>query len=219
MAAATLLDRVRTALSPQYDVLQEQGRGGMATVFRARDRKHDRLVAIKVLHPELAEAVGAERFLREVRITARLNHPHILPLLDSGSADGLLYYVMPFVEGESLRHRLDRDGRLPAAKGLRLLAEVADALATAHAAGIVHRDIKPENVLLQKGHALVADFGIARSQDGTSAGLRGRQGAPGARRQGRGDAVVAARLRGAHPFHGLPAHRPPARAASWRPGV
>ncbi|MFM7298602.1 MAG: protein kinase domain-containing protein, partial [Planctomycetota bacterium] len=107
MADATFLERVRTALSAHYDVLQEQGRGGMATVFRARDRKHDRLVAIKLLHPELAEAVGAERFLHEVRVTARLNHPHILPLLDSGSADGLLYYVMPFVEGESLRHRLE----------------------------------------------------------------------------------------------------------------
>ena len=170
MAAASLLDRVRTSLSAQYDVLQEQGRGGMATVFRARDRKHDRLVAIKVLHPELAQAFGSERFLREVRITARLNHPHILPLLDSGSADGLLYYVMPFVEGESLRHRLERDRRLPADEGLRLLREVADALAAAHAAGIVHRDIKPENILLQQGHALVADFGIARSQHGTSAG-------------------------------------------------
>ena len=168
MADATFLERVRTALSAHYDVLQEQGRGGMATVFRARDRKHDRLVAIKLLHPELAEAVGAERFLHEVRVTARLNHPHILPLLDSGSADGLLYYVMPFVEGESLRHRLEREGRLPAAEGLRLVREVADALAAAHAAGIVHRDIKPENILLQGGHALVADFGIARSQQAAS---------------------------------------------------
>ena len=114
MAAASFLDRVRAALSVHYDVLQEQGRGGMATVFRARDRKHDRLMAIKLLHPELAEAVGSERFLQEVRITARLNHPHILPLLDSGSADRLLYYVMPFVEGESLRQRLDREGRISA---------------------------------------------------------------------------------------------------------
>jgi serine/threonine-protein kinase len=168
MAAASFLDRVRNAVSVHYDVLQEQGRGGMATVFRARDRKHDRLVAIKLLHPELAEAVGSERFLREVRITARLNHQHILPLLDSGSADGLLYYVMPFVEGESLRQRLDREGRISAAEGLRLVREVADALAAAHAAGIVHRDIKPENILLQGGHALVADFGIARSQRGAS---------------------------------------------------
>lgn len=172
MAVATFFERVRTALSAHYDVLQEQGRGGMATVFRARDRKHDRIVAIKLLHPELAEAVGAERFLHEVRITARLNHPHILPLLDSGSADGLLYYVMPFVEGESLRQLLEREGRLPAAEGLRLVREVADALAAAHAAGIVHRDVKPENILLQGGHALVADFGISRSQQSaSSAGL------------------------------------------------
>jgi len=147
MADATFLERARTALSAHHDVLQEQGRSGMATVFRARDRKHDRLVAIKPLHPELAEDVGAERFLHEVRVTARLNHPHILPLLDSGSADGLLYYVMPFVEGESLRQRLEREGRLPAAEGLRLVREVADALAAAHAVGIVHRDIKPENIL------------------------------------------------------------------------
>jgi eukaryotic-like serine/threonine-protein kinase len=173
----TLLDRVRAALAATYDVLQEQGRGGMATVFRARDRKHDRLVAIKVLHPELSEAVGADRFLREVRITARLSHPHILPLLDSGSADGLLYYVMPFVEGESLRQRLERMGKLPAADGLRVVREVADALGAAHAAGIVHRDIKPENILLQGEHALVADFGIARSTNTAGANAMGATGA------------------------------------------
>ncbi|MDX2184420.1 MAG: protein kinase [Gemmatimonadaceae bacterium] len=168
----SLLDRVRAALAASYDVLKEQGRGGMATVFLARDRKHDRLVAIKVLHPDTAEAVGADRFLREVRITARLNHPHIVPLLDSGSADGLLYYVMPFVDGESLRQRLERVGSLPAVDGLRVIREVADAIGAAHASGIVHRDIKPENILLQGGHALVADFGIGRSTvtSGTAAG-------------------------------------------------
>jgi eukaryotic-like serine/threonine-protein kinase len=137
----------------------------MATVYRARDIKHDRTVAVKVLHPELAEALGAERFLREVQITARLNHPHILPLLDSGAADGLLYYVMPFVEGESLRERLEREGQLGISESLRITREVADALGHAHSLGIVHRDVKPENILLSGSHAVVADFGIARAFD------------------------------------------------------
>ncbi len=138
----------------------------MATVFRALDVKHGRTVAVKVLHPELSEALGPERFLREVRITAKLSHPHILPLLDSGASDGLLYYVMPFVEGESLRDRLVREGQLPVGDALRIAREVADALGNAHSLGIVHRDVKPENILLQGGHALVADFGIARAFDG-----------------------------------------------------
>lgn len=141
----------------------------MATVYRARDVKHDRTVAVKVLHPVLAEALGAERFLREVQITARLNHPHILPLLDSGAAEGLLYYVMPFVEGESLRERLEREGQLGISEALRITREVADALGHAHSLGIVHRDVKPENILLSGAHAVVADFGIARAFDAGAA--------------------------------------------------
>ncbi|MBK7905075.1 MAG: protein kinase [Gemmatimonadetes bacterium] len=162
---SSLTDRLRAALAGRYDIEREQGRGGMAIVFRARDLRHDRTVAVKVLLPELGEALGAERFLREVRITAKLSHPHILPLLDSGEADGLLFYVMPFVEGESLRDRLAREGELPVDDALRITREVADALGYAHTHGVVHRDIKPENILLQGGHALVADFGIARAFD------------------------------------------------------
>lgn len=164
----TLLDRLRPALADRYDIDREVGRGGMATVFRARDVRHDRTVALKVLHPELAEALGAERFLREVRITARLAHPHILPLLDSGAADGLLFYVMPFVEGETLRERIRREGELPVEEALRYVREAAEALGYAHSLGIVHRDVKPENILLQGGHALIADFGIARAVDDTA---------------------------------------------------
>ena len=140
----------------------------MAIVFRARDIRHDRTVAVKVLLPELVEALGAERFLREVRITAKLSHPHILPLLDSGEAEGMLFYVMPFVEGESLRERMAREGQLPVDEAMRLTREVAEALGTAHALGIVHRDVKPENILLQGGHAYIADFGIARAFDDTA---------------------------------------------------
>ena len=133
----------------------------MATVYLAHDLRHDRDVAIKVLHPELAAALGGDRFLTEIKTTAKLQHPHILPLLDSGDADGLLFYVMPFVTGETLRARLERERQLPIADALRIAREVADALGSAHALGIIHRDIKPENILLQGGHALVADFGIA----------------------------------------------------------
>ena len=137
----------------------------MATVYLARDRKHDRLVAIKVLHPELAAVLGADRFLREIRIIAKLSHPHILQLHDSGDADGLLYYVMPFVEGESLRQRLEQRGRLPVATAVQIASEVAAALDYAHQQGIVHRDIKPENILLHTDQAMVSDFGIARAID------------------------------------------------------
>ena len=133
----------------------------MATVWLAQDLKHDRQVAIKVVHHELAAALGSERFLAEIKTTARLQHPHILPLLDSGEAAGTLYYVMPFVDGESLRDRLNREKQLPLEDALRIAGEVADALAYAHGHGIVHRDIKPENILLQGNHAAVADFGIA----------------------------------------------------------
>jgi serine/threonine protein kinase/Tol biopolymer transport system component len=158
---ADSLQRLNAALSDRYRLERELGQGGMATVYLAHDLKHDRDVAIKVLHPDLAAALGAERFLSEIKTTARLQHPHILPLLDSGEADGMLYYVMPYVSGETLRTRLEREKQLPIGDALRIAAEVADALAAAHALGIIHRDIKPENILLQGGHALVADFGIA----------------------------------------------------------
>jgi len=144
----------------------------MATVFLANDLKHDRAVAIKVLHPELAASIGSERFEREIRVAAKLQHPHILGLFDSGQADGLLYYVMPFVQGESLREWLDRQGQLPLEDALQIALEVADALAHAHARGVVHRDIKPENILIANGHALVADFGIATAaSEGAAAKL------------------------------------------------
>jgi serine/threonine-protein kinase len=156
-----LLVRLRVALSGRYAVERELGAGGMATVYLARDLRHDRQVAIKVLHPELAAALGGDRFLSEIKTTARLQHPHILPLLDSGEADGLLYYVMPFVAGETLRSRITRERQLPVVEAVRIAREVADALGDAHAKGIIHRDIKPENILLQGDHALVADFGIA----------------------------------------------------------
>ena len=159
--------RLADALGDRYRILRELGEGGMATVLQATDLKHDRLVAIKVMRPELAAALGAERFLREIRIAAQLVHPHILGLLDSGRVgegpDALLYYVMPFVDGETLRARLARDGALPPRDALRILREMADALAKAHRAGVVHRDLKPDNIFLADGHALLADFGIARA--------------------------------------------------------
>jgi eukaryotic-like serine/threonine-protein kinase len=160
-APASLTSRLATSLAGRYQVEREIGRGGMATVHLALDLRHHRRVAIKVLREELAVAIGAERFLEEIRVTASLQHPHILPLFDSGSAEGLLWYVMPFVEGETLRSRLARERRLPVDDALQLVREMADALDYAHRHGIVHRDVKPENVLLQSGHALVADFGIA----------------------------------------------------------
>ncbi|MEQ1692385.1 MAG: protein kinase [Gemmatimonas sp.] len=153
--------RLRTALSDRYRIVRELGAGGMATVFLAHDLKHERDVAIKVLHPDLGAALGAERFLSEIKTTAKLQHPHVLPLLDSGAADGLLYYVMPFVTGETLRDRLTREQQLPIGDAVSIASEVADALGYAHGQRIIHRDIKPENILLQGGHALVADFGIA----------------------------------------------------------
>ena len=160
-APVSLTTRLAAALTGRYQLEREIGRGGMATVHLARDLRHHRRVAIKVLREELAAALGAERFLEEIRVTASLQHPHILPLFDSGSADGLLWYVMPFVEGETLRSRLARERRLPVDDALQLAREMADALEYAHRHGIVHRDVKPENVLLQGGHAVVADFGIA----------------------------------------------------------
>ena len=155
--------RLDTALSGLYRIERELGRGGMATVYLAEDIKHRRRVAVKVVKPEIAHALGSERFLREIEIAARLAHPNILPLYDSGEADGVLYYAMPYVEGESLRDRLDREKQLPLQDALRITREVAAALTYAHSKGVVHRDIKPENVLLQSGQAVVSDFGIARA--------------------------------------------------------
>ena len=155
------IDRLTTALSDRYRLDRELGAGGMATVYLAHDLKHDRDVAIKVLHPDLGAALGGERFLSEIRTTARLQHPHILPLLDSGEADGLLYYVMPLVTGETLRARLERERQLPIVDAVRIAREVASALDYAHRQNVIHRDIKPENILLHDGSALVADFGIA----------------------------------------------------------
>jgi serine/threonine-protein kinase len=154
-------DRLRIALAAQYRIEREVGQGGMATVYLAHDVKHDRDVALKVLHPELGAVIGAERFLQEIKTTARLQHPHILGLIDSGEAGGLLFYVMPFVSGESLRIRLTREKQLPIPEAVRIATEVASALDYAHRHGVVHRDIKPENVLLHDGQAMVADFGIA----------------------------------------------------------
>ena len=172
------LDRVRAALADRYAVVQELGAGGMATVYLATDLKHHRDVAIKVLRPELSASLGAERFHREIEIAARLHHPHILGLLDSGDAGGLLYYVMPYVEGVSLRDRLERSGELPLPEAVRILRDVVDALAYAHAKGVTHRDVKPENVMLSGRHALVTDFGVAKavsaatgSQNVTTAGV------------------------------------------------
>jgi serine/threonine-protein kinase len=156
-------ERLRVALADRYEIQREIGRGGMATVYLARDIRHDRRVALKVLRSELAASLGDERFLQEVRVTANLLHPHILPLFDSGEIDGFLYYVMPFVEGESLRERLTREHELPVSEALGLLRDVVDGLAAAHKLGVVHRDIKPENVLISGRHAMVADFGVAKA--------------------------------------------------------
>ena len=156
-------DSLRLALADRYTIERELGQGGMATVYLAHDRKLGRAVALKVLRPELAAALGSDRFLREIEIAAKLAHPHILALHDCGEADGLLYYTMPFVDGESLRDRLSRERQLPLDDALRIAQEVADALGYAHALGLVHRDIKPENVLFEAGHAVVSDFGIARA--------------------------------------------------------
>src|SRR5437667_525237 len=160
---ADLVERLRAALADRYTIERELGHGGMATVYLARDARHDRYVALKVLDPELAASVGADRFLREIRIAAGLTHPHILPLYDSGQAREFLYYAMPYVEGESLCDLLQREHQLPVGEAVRIAREVADALAAAHGRGIVHRDVKPENILLEEGHAVVADFGIARA--------------------------------------------------------
>ena len=191
-----LLEQLAAALGDRYRVERELGHGGMAVVFLAEDLKHHRRVAIKLLKPELSAILGSERFLREIEIAATLQHPHILPLYDSGEAGGLLYYVMPFVEGESLRQRLAREQQLPLDAALQITREVGSALQYAHEHGVIHRDIKPENIMLSGGQAVVADFGIARALHAASAGAAhperdgGRHTAvhePGAgRRRGRG---------------------------------
>ncbi|HJU67736.1 MAG TPA: protein kinase [Gemmatimonadaceae bacterium] len=165
MSTEVIVDRLRAALAGRYEVQRELGRGGFATVYLAADVRHGRMVAIKVLHPELIGTLQSERFLREIRVVAHLNHPHILPMLDSGEADGLLFFVMPYVEGETLRHFLDREKQLSIGEALRLTAEIADGLSYAHSRGLVHRDIKPENIMLSSGHAVVTDFGIGRAID------------------------------------------------------
>src|SRR5213593_4022504 len=155
------MPRLSAALADRYRIERELGQGGMATVYLAQDLKHDRRVALKVLKPELAAVLGAERFVVEIKTTAALQHPHILPLFDSGTADGFLYYVMPYIQGETLRSKLDRETQLGIEEAVRITREVADALDYAHRHGVIHRDIKPENILLHDGRPMVADFGIA----------------------------------------------------------
>jgi len=157
------MEELRTALGDRYRIESEAGQGGMATVYKAEDIKHKRTVAIKVLSPDLSYTMGADRFQREIHVAARLQHPHILPVFDSGQAGGLLWYAMPFVEGESLRDRLNRESQLPIEDAVAITVEVAGALGYAHGKGVVHRDVKPENVLIEHGHAIVADFGIAHA--------------------------------------------------------
>jgi serine/threonine-protein kinase len=240
------LERLKSALADRYTIERELGHGGNAVVYLAHDQKHDRQVALKVLLPELALAVRTERFLREIQIAAKLSHPHILGLHDSGAVEGFLYYVMPYVEGESLRDRLERERRLPLEDALQITGDVAEALSYAHDHDIVHRDIKPENILLQGGHAMVADFGIARAlsaagsqsvtQTGVAVGtpvyMSPEQGAGSGKLDGRSDVyslacVVYEMLAGQPPFTGqtpqevLAQHAlklvPPLR--KWRPEV
>ncbi len=200
---ADLRDRLEAELRGRYTIERELGRGGMATVLLARDLRHDRPVALKVLHPELAATLGPERFLREIRLAARLQHPHILTVLDSGDAAGQLWFTMPYVEGETLRDRLRREGQLPLDDALRIAQETADALDYAHQHGVIHRDIKPENILLAGRHALVADFGIARAL--------GAAGAPGA-----GATTREQRLTETGMSVGTPAYMSPEQASGDR---
>ena len=161
-----LLAKLQASLAGRYVIERQLGRGGMATVYLAQDLQHERPVALKVLHPELAASLGAERFQREIRMAAKLQHPHILGVYDSGSIDEYLWFTMPFVEGESLRDRIDREGQMSIPEAVRITREAALALDFAHRHGVVHRDIKPENILLIDGQAMVADFGIARAMQG-----------------------------------------------------
>ena len=156
-------ERLKAALADRYQIEREIGSGGMATVYLAQDLKHNRQVAVKVLDPDLAQSLGAARFLREIETAANLTHPHILPLHDSGETDDFLFYVMPFVKGESLRERLRERGTLPVDEAIQITLEVVGALAYAHQEGVIHRDVKPSNILLESGHAVLADFGIAQA--------------------------------------------------------
>jgi serine/threonine-protein kinase len=156
-------ERLKAALSDRYAIEREIGSGGMATVYLAQDLKHNRQVAVKVLDPGLAESLGADRFLREIETAANLTHPHILPLFDSGEADGFLFYVMPYVKGEALRTRLTKEKQLPVEDAVQIIREIADALAYAHREGVIHRDVKPANIMLDEGHAVLADFGVAHA--------------------------------------------------------
>ncbi|MCH6548044.1 MAG: serine/threonine protein kinase [Gemmatimonadetes bacterium] len=163
---ADIFDRLKTALADRYAIEREIGAGGMATVYLAEDLKHHRKVAVKVLRPELAAAIGPERFLREIEIAAQLHHPHILPLYDSGESQGFLYYVMPYEEGQSLRDRLAREGELPITEAVRILRDVVDALSSAHEHGVVHRDIKPANLVVNENDIVkILDLGLARLDD------------------------------------------------------
>ncbi len=163
-------DRLNTALAGRYRILRHLGEGGMASVNLCEDIKHDRNVALKLLKPELAAVLGAERFVQEIKTTAALQHPHILPLFDSGAADGFLFYVMPFIDGETLRAKLDRETQLGVDDAVRIAREVLDALHYAHEHGIVHRDVKPEDIMLHGGHAMVVDFGIALAVSAAAGG-------------------------------------------------
>ena len=160
---ADQIDSLKAALADRYAIEREIGAGGMAAVYLAEDMKHRRKVAVKVLRPELATSIGVDRFVQEIEMAANLTHPHILPLFDSGDAEGFLYYVMPFIEGESLRDRLSREKKLAVPDAVRITDQVSSALSHAHERGLVHRDIKPENILLAGDQAIVADFGIARA--------------------------------------------------------
>ena len=214
-----LLGRLQSALADRYRLDREVGAGGMATVYLAEDVRHDRRVAVKVLRPELAAVIGAERFLAEIKLTANLQHPHILPLFDSGEADGYLFYVMPFIQGETLRDRLNREKQLPVADAIRITTEVASALDYAHRHGVIHRDIKPENILLHDGQALVADFGIALAAS-KAGGSRMTEtgmslGTPHYMSPGAGDG----RARGHRPLRRLRLGRGALRDAERRPAV
>ncbi|HEX2723247.1 MAG TPA: serine/threonine-protein kinase [Gemmatimonadaceae bacterium] len=155
------LEQLRESLADRYEIEREIGAGGMATVYLAHDRRHDRPVALKLLNPDLGAVLGVERFLAEIKVTANLQHPNLLPLFDSGAANGLLFYVMPFVDGETLRGRLNREKQLPIDEAVRISLAIANALDYAHTHGVIHRDLKPENILLQAGQPVIADFGIA----------------------------------------------------------
>jgi serine/threonine-protein kinase len=222
LRVSELLERLQQALADRYRIEGKLGEGGMAVVYLGVDLRHHRRVALKVLKPGLAATLGAERFLREIETTAQLTHPHILPLLDSGEADGALYYVMPFVEGESLRSRLEREKQLPVSDAVEIARETADALSYAHSHGVIHRDVKPENILLESGHAVVADFGIAKAVSaaggtrltetglsvGTPAYMSPEQAAGGEALDGRSDiyslgCVLYEMLSGETPYTGI----------------